>query len=436
MNIINEIGKNSITNITFNQDNSCFAISTEKGFKIYNSYPFEGPYERLMGGGLGVVEMLYKSNYLALIGGGKSPQFSNNKLVIWDENSKKIIGELKFILPIINIKLKKGLLFVVCLKRIYLFDFNTYDIIDTIETGDNIKGLIAINNSPNNTVFAFPSEKDLNWVTIKKIKSKKDLIFQAQADKVSHMSINYDGTLLATANEKGTIINIHSCTDGKWLKSFKRGHNKVENVFICFDKDNKFMAISSNKGTIHIFSLKSIIKIFKEKEEKDKGKKEEKDKEKKEEKDKDKNENIDIINDNKKEYKKENKIENDNKNEQESKYEITNENKLEKTEDLVNNKEKEELRNKNKKEIKKENEDNKNNIINENKTNEQYPDNFKNLFGTEKSFAKVRIKPQKNICAFIRSNLLIIVSFDNKYYQAEIDLTKGGICKILTEKTI
>ena len=136
MNIINEIGKNSITNITFNKDNSCFAISTEKGFKIYNSYPFEGPYERLMGGGLGVVEMLYKSNYLALIGGGKSPQFSNNKLVIWDENSKKIIGELKFILPIINIKLKKGLLFVVCLKRIYLFDFNTYDIIDTIETGD------------------------------------------------------------------------------------------------------------------------------------------------------------------------------------------------------------------------------------------------------------------------------------------------------------
>ena len=103
---------------------------------------------------------------------------------------------------------------------------------------------------------------------------------------------------------------------------------------------------------------------------------------------------------------------------------------------MINNKEKEELRNKNKKEIKKENEDNKNNIINENKTNEQYPDNFKNLFGTEKSFAKVRIKPQKNICAFIRSNLLIIVSFDNKYYQAEIDLTKGGICKILTEKTI
>ena len=429
MNNINEIGKDSITNITFNQDNTCFAISTEKGFKIYNSYPFEGPYERIMGGGLGTVEMLYKSNYLALIGGGKSPQFSNNKLVIWDENSKKIIGELKFILPIINIKLKKGLLFVVCLKRIYLFDFNTYDIIDTIETGYNIKGLIAINNSPNITVFSYPSEKDENLVIIRKIKSKKDLIFEVKADKVSHISINYDGTLLAIANEKGTIINIHSCTDGKLLKSFKRGYNKVENIFICFDKDNKFMAISSNKGTIHIFSLKSIIKIFKEKEEKDK---EEKDIEK----DKDKNEIKDIIYDKKDEDKKENIIENNNKNEIENKFEIINENKMERTEELVNDKEKEESINKNAKELTKEKKDNKNNIINENINNEEFPDNFKNLFGSEKSFAKIKIKAQKNICAFIKSNLLIIVSFDNKYYQAEIDLKKGGICKIVAEKTI
>ena len=32
------------------------------------------------------------------------------------------------------------------------------------------------------------------------------------------------------------------------------------NIYISFEKENKFMAVSSNKGTIHIFSLGSILK--------------------------------------------------------------------------------------------------------------------------------------------------------------------------------
>ncbi len=32
--------------VSFNQDNSCFAVGTERGFKIYNSYPFKDNFER------------------------------------------------------------------------------------------------------------------------------------------------------------------------------------------------------------------------------------------------------------------------------------------------------------------------------------------------------------------------------------------------------
>ena len=40
------------------------------------------------GGGIGMIEMLYKSKYLALVGGGKNPKWPPNHAVIWDMTNK------------------------------------------------------------------------------------------------------------------------------------------------------------------------------------------------------------------------------------------------------------------------------------------------------------------------------------------------------------
>jgi hypothetical protein len=37
-----------ILSINFNQDGTCFAIGTQKGFRIYNTYPFKENIERRM----------------------------------------------------------------------------------------------------------------------------------------------------------------------------------------------------------------------------------------------------------------------------------------------------------------------------------------------------------------------------------------------------
>ena len=51
--------------------------------------------------------MLYKSNVLALLGGGKNPKYSPNKIVLWDDSQSKVITEIRLNNDVLNIKLKK-----------------------------------------------------------------------------------------------------------------------------------------------------------------------------------------------------------------------------------------------------------------------------------------------------------------------------------------
>ena len=93
--------------ISFNQDNTCFAVGTEIGYKIYDLInPNLDYYERVLDGGIGIIEMLYKSNILVLVGGGEYPKYSKNKVILFDDNSGKIITELTFIGYVNNVKLK------------------------------------------------------------------------------------------------------------------------------------------------------------------------------------------------------------------------------------------------------------------------------------------------------------------------------------------
>ena len=250
--------------ISFNQDYSLFSMGTENGFKIFNTYPFNHGYEKTMAGGIAKCELSYRSNYLALIGGGSSPSFNCKKVILYNDEKESIESEFKFTTPVLNVKLKKFLIFIVCEKKIFVFNIENSQNIDSLETSTNKNGLIAINGDPEKTIMACPiefNENDSNkgYVSIKNYKNNKCFPLLVHDDKISYMAMDYYGLLLATSNEKGTLIRIHSCKDGTLLQECKRGKEKAQIFYINFDIDYKYMGVSSDRKTIHIWKLDNII---------------------------------------------------------------------------------------------------------------------------------------------------------------------------------
>jgi len=204
------------------------------------------------------VEMLYKSNVMALLGGGKSPKYNPNKIVLWDDSQTKVITEIRLNNDVVNINLKKEKVFVVCENKIHVLKFVSLQNLFTLETCSNGKGIIAVSADAKIDIIAYP-DREKGSVKIVNTDSNSQVTIKAHNSNIAFLSLNSDGTLLATASEKGTLIRIfRTASAGDFLQEVRRGKEVAEIHSICFSQSDLYLACSSDRGTIHIFSLDKV----------------------------------------------------------------------------------------------------------------------------------------------------------------------------------
>lgn len=256
---------NEILHVAFNQDFSCFACGTETGFRVYNTDPFRLTWSRDFepGGGLGVVAMLYRTNILAFVGGGKRPRLQPHKVVLWDDRQAQTIAELTFRLPVRAIRLRRELVVVVLSNKVYVYGLRSLILLDQVETSNNPKGLCCLSVGTDRVVLVCPGTPQGRASVIfypktfgeaeAPVARERTNVIAAHESPLASMAIDANGTMLATASDKGTIVRLFDTETGSRRQELRRGADRAEIHSLVFSPSGEYMAVSSDKGTIHIF---------------------------------------------------------------------------------------------------------------------------------------------------------------------------------------
>uniref|UniRef100_A0A2N9EVH5 BCAS3 domain-containing protein n=1 Tax=Fagus sylvatica TaxID=28930 RepID=A0A2N9EVH5_FAGSY len=241
---------------SWNQDYGCFAAGTTHGFRIYNCEPFKETFRRdLKSGGFKIVEMLFRCNILALVGAGANSHYPSNKVMIWDDHQSRCIGEFAFRSEVRAVKLRRDRIVVVLEHKIYVYNFMDLKLLHQIETMANPRGLCCLTHHSNTFVLACPGLQR-GQIRIEHFGLNMTKLIQAHDNHIACLTLTLDGLLLATASTKGTLIRIFNTMDGTHLQEVRRGGNRAEIYSIALSPNVQWLAVSSDKGTVHIFSLR------------------------------------------------------------------------------------------------------------------------------------------------------------------------------------
>ena len=239
---------------SFNQNFECVACGAQKGFRVYNVTPFGKTLQRDFGGGIARVEMLFRSNILALVGGGRSAAYPPNKVMIWDDHQSRCIGELSFRKEVRAVRLRRDRVVVALEHKVYVYNFSDLKLLHQIETASNTIGLVALSPGSASTVLACPGIHS-GQVRVELYDLRRTKFINAHDGALACLSLSLDGSTLATASERGTLVRVWNAAEGTMLHELRRGADRAHIYSIAFAPEAPLLAVSSERGTVHLFSL-------------------------------------------------------------------------------------------------------------------------------------------------------------------------------------
>ena len=207
----------------FNQDHSCLAVGTRRGYQIFACEPFTSCHASTDGAGIAVLEMLHSSSLVALVSAGERPGDSPRRLRLWNTRSNASICDLNFSTAVLAVRMNKARLLAVLEAKLHIFELSTMKLMHTLETTPNPRGLGELCADAETCHCVVPAAQQGQVLYFDSLQLHALNTVQAHKGPLGCLCLSSAGHLLATASEKGTVIRIHSFPQGALLHTFRRG---------------------------------------------------------------------------------------------------------------------------------------------------------------------------------------------------------------------
>ena len=179
---------------------------TGKGFYIFSGIPFNVSFYRDFNSEIKIIEMLYCTNILALVGTGSNSNYPPSKVIIWDDHQTKIIGEINFKSDVKGIRLRKDKIAIALEKKVYIYNCHNLKIFEMFDTEVNPLGLLAMSVMGNLIVISLGMNK--GEIRIMRYDEEINIEKAAHKSTVVSLALIVDVKICATASVKGTLIRL------------------------------------------------------------------------------------------------------------------------------------------------------------------------------------------------------------------------------------
>jgi WD40 repeat protein len=252
----------TIRHICFNNEQDIFAVATDEGVRIFNCHPLIeiANLKSDAVGSVRLVTLLERTNILAIVSGEPKPKFSNNTVMLWDCIKQKFVLEITVDGPVLNVLMSFNKLVIVQRRQLSVFSMRTYEWLRNEESGHNPTGVAALSPDAKMEYLVFPGSKvgSIQLVNLQHASHSRSVapatIF-AHESAVVKVALNNQASKVATGSETGTVIRVFDTRTKKCLMELRRGSDPANLYCMRFSLDSAYLCVSSDKGTIHVFSL-------------------------------------------------------------------------------------------------------------------------------------------------------------------------------------
>ncbi|KAK4542463.1 hypothetical protein LTR36_006715 [Oleoguttula mirabilis] len=281
-NAIQPSNQPAVLSVAFSATRNRFITGLSDGFRCFRTDNCFTTYQPTLPseGGIAIAAAL-DDRYQAYVGGGRAPAGKDGAVIFWDALLGKALNRFDFHEAVLGVRLSGRYMVVLLKERAIGFEHqelerpslptpppDAADDDGSPETdaevlrGPNlVKALYP--TSPN--TYALGSLKgDLlvlpaqtpGQVQLIPLHAGSKRVLRAHNSPLRCLALSDDGTLLATASEQGTLLRIFNTRTTDELAEFRRGVDHAIIYSLAFSPGNRWLACTSDKGTLHIFDLR------------------------------------------------------------------------------------------------------------------------------------------------------------------------------------